>query len=123
MTTGNVPITRPGRVYAHRLVAKTAREMAEVLFEEVMRDNTVYAAHKRICPELTPQMQRSLFVSLMTPHLLENARATLAGMLAGPYPESLKSKISDALILDQELSHHRNRAMRRASRRISTGLH
>lgn len=100
--------------HAHKLVASTAMDMAEELFEDVMRDNTIYAAHKRICPELTPNIQRKMFVELMTPHLLESARATLAGMLTGDYPESLKSEIVDALSLDNQYRAFRNRAARRA---------
>ncbi len=106
--------------YAHKLVASTAKEMAEELFEDVMRDDAVYAAHKRICPELTPKLQREMFVKLMVPHLLEQARATLAKMLETNIKQSLKDEIVDALLKDQTFRHFRNnRQQRRAATAVT----
>lgn len=111
MTTGQ-PSQSPSN-YAHIQVAKVAKGIAEAIYEEAMRDNDVFAQHKRICPELTRELQRKLFIRLLLPHCLERARATLAGMLARDYPESLKSAIHDALIKDQGLRAYRNRSDRR----------
>ena len=88
---------------AHRLVAKTAKGLAESLYEDVMHDNTLYALWKAICPELTPKLLRAQFVKMLIPHLLDTAVATLAGMLRGNYPEHLKDEIADALIKDAAL--------------------
>lgn len=89
--------------HAHVLVAKTAKEMAGALFEEMMRDNALYKQWKAQCPELTPKKLQQRFILQAQPLLLEQARATLAKMLTGPYPEALKDQIADALIQDRIL--------------------
>jgi hypothetical protein len=88
------------KVHAHRLVARTAKEMAEALYEECMTDNAVYAHWKSLCPDLSPNILRVRFVKLMLPNLLDAARATLAKMISTPLTEQLKAEIYDALILD-----------------------
>lgn len=96
-------------VHAHPLVAKTAVAMAYSLYDDVMRDNTVYATWKKICPELTPKILELQFVKLMTPHLLAPARATLAQMLSMPTNAALHPEIHEALIADNTLRRGRVR--------------
>jgi|SRR5882724_10376816 len=96
-------------VHCHKLVAQTAKEMAGALYEEVMRDNTLWANWKAQCPDLTPPRLQAMFIELMWPKLIEQARATLAKLLATPLSESLKQQITDALIKDNTLMRGRKR--------------
>lgn len=96
---------------AHFLVKKTAIGMAQVVFEEVMHDNTIYANWKALCPELSPGLSRKLFIKALYPRLLEGARHTLAQMLEGNYPERLKEDIKDALIKDNLFRDARNKVL------------
>ena len=89
--------------HVHKLIKKTAEEMAESVYEDIMRDNTVYANWKKICPDLTPKLARKEFVRLLWPKLVKDARATLASMLGGNYSEHLKKEIHEALIMDHSL--------------------
>lgn len=95
------------KAYCHRLVAKTATEMANVLFDEMMRDNRRWALWRRLCPEATPEEIRKRWVSVAWPRLVPQARATLAEMLNRPLAEGLKRDIHDALVLDQSLRQTR----------------
>jgi secreted Zn-dependent insulinase-like peptidase len=90
-------------VYAHRLIAETAKAMAHEAYAELMRDNAVYAIWLAETPGFSPKAREARFVELMTPHLLEAARATLAAMLAGNLSESLKTEIYSALLRDRQL--------------------
>lgn len=120
--SATIPIVVPAQrapAHRHRLVVQTAMEMAGELYEEVMRDNELFAHWKRLCPELTPAILHERFCVLMTPHLLDPARATLAGMLATPINEDLKSTIFDALINDASLRRG-NRAARRRMKHQGT---
>lgn len=83
----------------HEMIAATAKNMAEELYETLAKDNNWYARNPN----------RRAFVRRVWPSLVSQARATLAGMLGGSYPEELKEKIADALIKDEEL-----RTVRRA---------
>lgn len=96
--------------HCHHLLRSTARSMAKEVYEEMMRDNTTYALWKKQCPELTPHLARKKFVHLLWPHLLEQARATLARLLTTNISESLKEQISDALIKDNLLREGQKRA-------------
>lgn len=100
------------QVNAHKLVAKTAKEMAEELYEQVMSNNALYAHWKGICPELNPNILRIKFIRLMIPNLLDAARATLAKLLTGTMDERLKDQISDALIKDAALGRRPPQARR-----------
>jgi len=79
---------------AHKLVMRTAREMAGAVYEVCARDNAWY--------KLNPSQPH--FINVTWPKLIPQARATLARMLAMNYPESLKAEIADALIKDAELA-------------------
>lgn len=78
---------------AHPLIAETAQNMAEALYEELARNNAWYVRNP----------DRRAFVVRLWPTLLAEARATLAQMLAGTYDEQLKAQIYDALSLDNDL--------------------
>lgn len=79
---------------AHKLIAATAREMAEALFEEWARENSFHAAFRT-------KKARALFVSRVAPKLFEDARRALTSMLGDPnIPESTKEQIYEAILLD-----------------------
>jgi hypothetical protein len=80
----------PKRCLGHRMVITLAMKMANEEYERYAHNNAWYAANP----------QRKPWVLAATPYYTEPARATLAGMLAGQYPEHLKQKISEALIMD-----------------------
>lgn len=94
-------------VHCHKLICATAIEMAGALYDEVMKDNSIYAHWKAICPELTPTMTEILFIEQMWPHLIGQARATLARMLTMEYADDLKMQIHDALCKDATLKRGR----------------
>lgn len=94
------------KVAAHELVLKTAREMAHELFAEVMSgDNELYRGWKEICErgELTPAQAERLFVELISPKLLEPARAILAHMLGNPALSHLHEGIYTSMLLDNAI--------------------
>jgi hypothetical protein len=85
------------------MVRETAREMAGAIFEEVMKDNERWKLWQELCPELTPSGGQKAYMDLAWPHLVEQARATLAQMLTGGLNDDLKELIANALILDNQL--------------------
>lgn len=97
-------------VHAHRMVVETARSMAHEVYDLCMRRNDVWARWKQMCPELTPELSEALFVDHLYPHLIEDARATLAGVLATNISDDLREAISDAIIADTGLREGRRRA-------------
>lgn len=99
------------RYHAHKLIRDTARGMAEVVYESIMKDNNIYANWKAMCPELEPDLARKRFVILLYPRLLEEARHTLAQMLDKSYPEVLKEQIHDALVKDNLFREGRLKAL------------
>lgn len=90
-------------VAAHKLVRQVAVAMAIDLYDELMKDNTRYAAWKKLCPELEPELLMKMWVQQAWPSLIDSARATLAKMLTMNYPDNLKEDITDALIKDNML--------------------
>lgn len=100
--------------HCHKLVMATAIEMAGEVYELVMVDNDKWAYWKSMCPDLTREAARDNFVELLWPKLIEEARATLAKMLAAPIHENLKATIYEALLLDAALQRGRPRRERRA---------
>lgn len=93
----------PGGRSCHKLVAETAKEMAGCAVDEMLKDNSIYERAKTLNPDLTiPQLHAKL-VSSTWPALVEQARATLAKLLAGPLAPELKDQIASALILDNTL--------------------
>ena len=90
--------------YAHGLVASTAAAISREIYSQMMgKSNALYHQWKAQYPMLTPQECEERFVEMMTPKMLEQARATLAKMLGQPGNEDLKPAISDALIADNQI--------------------
>lgn len=85
---------------AHRLVATTAHDMAQALYERWARDNVFYRKFRGA-------RGRKLFVERAATALLPEARATLAGMLTRDYPDAVKAGIHEALTLDATLTRGR----------------
>ena len=93
---------------AHFLIVKTAKEMAEELFEVFAGRNDVYAAINR--GDITKKQARRRFVNRMAPKLYEDARAALVACLARPDSEvtvGMKDEIAEALIADAPLRANR----------------
>jgi hypothetical protein len=89
----------PGKgAHAHKMVAKTAQEMAEAVYEKnAGRSNEFYAKY--------PDMKA--YVAECWPLYLESARTTLAQLLTTNIDESLKEQIHEALIKDATLRRGR----------------
>ena len=78
----------------HKMVRITAQKMAMVLYDQICsEDNTFY--------KLNPSPRH--FCNLWWPRLVPKARATLAQMLSGDYPDDLKAEIHNALLQDHAL--------------------
>ncbi len=89
--------------HAHSLVAETAQTMAHELFEKTMQDNGFYSEFLKNNPGRTLGELERMYTAKMWPVLVEQARATLAGMLAKPIDEDAKERIMEALVLDNSL--------------------
>lgn len=89
--------------HCHKLVAETAQAMAHELYDTMMQDNVWYDCWKEKNPGATGKAMEARFVNANWGKLVENARATLAQMLAGGLDESLKEEIMEALCLDHTL--------------------
>ena len=91
------------KLTAHELVLRTARDMANELFDEVMSgNNAMYSGWKEAqekCGKTSAQM-REIFVTLLAPKLLEPARAILAHMLGNPSFAHLHEAIYTSIVLD-----------------------
>lgn len=99
---------------AHKLIVETAKGLAGAMYEDMMTvDDEVWAEWKERFPDVPRSALQDKFIELMYPRLLGEARATLAGMLRGPYPESLKDQIHEALVLDNDLKTGRKGQIRR----------
>ena len=93
-------------VTAHKLVLKTAQDMAFELYEEVMSgSNDMYKGWKELVAngQLTTKQAERMFVALVAPKLLEPARAILAHMLADPSLAHLHADIYDSILLDNSV--------------------
>lgn len=90
--------------HCHPLLRATAIEMAGELYDLMMKNNQQYEEWKRLHPELKTAGELEIrFLELKWPELIEDARATLAQMLAGNASEELKVTIHDALVKDNPL--------------------
>lgn len=92
----------------HHLLRTTAREMAGALYDEIMKDNARFSVWKQVAADAehicSPKDLETRFIDLMWPNLIEQARVALAQALTSPnLPESAKSEIHEALVLDNEL--------------------
>lgn len=102
--------TKPPKIkHCHKLIADTAKAMAHALFDEMMSKDAIWSEFKRQHPGLSPTQMEDKFVRHLWPQLVEQARATLAAMLATPIAEPLKEDIMDALVRDQSLKRGRSR--------------
>lgn len=79
--------------HVHKVIAETAKSMAGEIYESMAESNDWYKRNP----------SRSKFVKAVWPTLVDEARATLARMLALPGGEELKETIADALIKDNAL--------------------
>src|ERR1700722_12581452 len=107
----------PRELHCHVLLRATAIEMAGALYDEMMKDNTIYAGWKAACPELDPMMAEAKFIELLWPLLVRNgaARATLARTLtSNTIDYETKMEIHSALVLDNTLVRGRKPGTRRA---------
>lgn len=78
----------------HILVAKTAEQMAEELYEELAKKNGFFAKHP----------VRQLWVNDTWPKLIDQARSLLVSMLGLPeVDQKTKDEIYDALLKDSPL--------------------
>lgn len=109
------------QVHAHKMIVELAKEMAHEVYSVVMRNNAVYDSWKVICPELTRDLAEAFFVDHLFPYLIEDARATLAGVLATNISEDLKESISEAIIRDTVFREGRRRAY--VAGMIPPGMH
>lgn len=94
------PLIRlPGKgAHAHKLVAKTAMEMAQEIYEKnAGRSNEFYKEYADM----------DAYVRECWPLYLDAARATLSKLLTTNMDESLKNEIYEALIRDASLRRGR----------------
>jgi len=99
---------KPGKgpdQHCHPLIRVTAIEMAGELYDLMMKNNVQWQEWKNLHPELEGNLAELeiRFLELKWPELLEDARTTLAGLLATNVSEELKIKIHDALVKDNSL--------------------
>lgn len=101
------------KVWAHELVAKTCQDMAEAMYEELMKDNEWRKRWQGYHPGAPEKLLRKSFVKRIAPTLPEQARATLARLLAATRDDALKEQIAGALIADDAFRASRNAELRR----------
>lgn len=102
--TGTPKVGKGPDQHCHPLLRATAIEMAGDLYDLMMKNNVQYAEWKRMHPDLKSAGELEIrFLELKWPELIEDARTTLAGMLAGNASEELKIQIHDALVKDNPL--------------------
>ena len=109
-------------VGAHKLVLETARGMAASLYDEVMSgSNTMYSGWKEMTQKkgLTSEQSQRMFVALISPKLLEPARAILAHILADRSKEHLHAAIYDSMLLDNTIRAGRLRPDGKAKNSLS----
>lgn len=88
----------PGKgAHAHKLVAKTAQDMAQEIYETLASKNDFYEKYP----------DREKYVKECWPLYLDAARATLAQLLAGNMEDRLKAEIHEALLKDATLRRGR----------------
>ena len=96
---------------AHRMVAEKAVELAYSTYEAWMgANNELYREMRR---NFTHQQIEIIYVSKIAPDLLEEARLALTDQLSQPdnvVPKSMKEKIGEALVLDNDFRANRRKA-------------
>jgi hypothetical protein len=121
-------LAKPGKgpdQHCHPLLRATAIEMAGDLYDLMMKNNQQWAEWQKLHPELEGNLAQLeiRFLELKWPELLEDARTTLAGMLAGNASEELKMAIHDALVKDNPLRLRRLERARSAVANRNRILH
>ena len=110
--------------HTHPLIRATAIEMAGELYDLLMKNNVQFAEWKRMHPDLSSPAELEIrFIELKWPELIEDARTTLARMLAGNASEELKMTIHDALVKDNPLRLRRMERARSAVANRDRTLH
>lgn len=90
--------------HCHVEVKRVAEGMAHVLFDEMMSKDAIWREFRAQHEGLTKTQMEDKFVAKLWPQLLDQARATLAGMLrSGAYSDEQKEEIMDILVKDQSL--------------------
>ena len=105
----------------HKMVRAVAIEMAGALYDEIMKDNRVYGMWRAAYPALDAVAMEVAFIEMMWPKLIEQARATLAGMLHGREQSPLHDEIATALMDDNQFRAARMRAEARWRRKHGFG--
>lgn len=77
----------------HILIERTAKDMAEALYEIDMKNNRLYGRFRG-------KEGKRKYILALYPQLIDQARTTLAKLLATNISEVLKTEIYDALELD-----------------------
>lgn len=95
--------------HCHKLVAETAKGLANDLYEDLMGHNELYSKWKATHPSLNADGLRRAFVARNWNRLVEPARTTLALMLRGEIDNAAKEQIYEALVLDATLIRGRQR--------------
>ena len=99
-----------GSAHAHKIIASVAREAANELYDELMRDNGLRAAWKAKYRGYSEKRLRAVFVARNWGKCLPLARATLARLLVTSPDEALKESVYEALCLDATLMRGRGHA-------------
>lgn len=99
-------------LHAHKLVAKTAVELCNELYDTVMSNNQVRAEWKRQNLDAPERLLRRRFIAKNAEKMIEAARTTLTLMLRGNLPEDQKEIILEALVLDNTLRKGRSQGFR-----------
>lgn len=94
-------------VYAHKLIAETAVQMAHELYDTMMQDNQWWEQWKRQNPGASRKVMERRFVNRNIALLVPQARAALAKCLqpgqASGLSQAQRDEVAEALILDNEL--------------------
>lgn len=93
--------------HAHKVVAEAANGLCNEVYDLLMLNNEIRAEWKRQHPGASEKGLRIAFLKRFVDLSIAPARATLAGMLAQPYDETLKESILEALVLDNTLKKGR----------------
>jgi hypothetical protein len=95
--------------------------MAGELYDEIMKDNRIWAMWRAAYPALDPEPAEARFIEMMWPKLIERARATLASMLRDQEETPLRNEIARALIDDDQFRPMRAEAEARWRRKYGFG--
>jgi hypothetical protein len=92
-------VTIPGKgCHCHKLVAETAKEMAAATYEFLAKRSDAWYGQN---------LSQDKWVKRAWPLYIEEARRTLAGLLATAIAPELKDEIHDAIIKDGSLRRGR----------------